>query len=363
MTTIDESTSIGAELDDLSQAFGARIVGVVNDAAIALLCSIGHQTGLFDTLAELPAATSTQIADAAGLNERYVREWLGGIVTAGIVDYHPATATYELPRHHAATLTRAGGADNVAKLAQYIAIFGEIEQKILGCFRHGGGLPYTEFPRFHAIMAEESGGVFDAALVDGILPLADGLPERLRAGIDVADIGCGSGHAINVMAQAFPASRFTGYDFSEQAVAVARAEAAEFHLENATFVAQDVAALDVVDAFDAITVFDAIHDQVDPAAVLGNIHRALRPGGVLLMVDIKASSNLEDNVEIPWASLFYTISTMHCMTVSLSAGGAGLGTMWGHQLATTMLADAGFDQVSVCGVETDPFNHYYIARK
>ncbi len=142
-----------------------------------------------------------------------------------------------------AALTRAGGPDNIAKLAQYIAMFGEVEQKIVGCFQHGGGLPYTEFGRFHAIMAEESGGVFDAALVDGILPLAEGLPERLHGGIDVADIGCGSGHAVNVMAQAFPASRFTGFDFSDQALATGRAEAAALGLDNATFVAADVAGL------------------------------------------------------------------------------------------------------------------------
>ena len=346
-----------------AEEFGNRVVGIVNDAAVAMLLSIGHQTGLFDALADLPAATSTQLADAAGLNERYVREWLGGLVSAGIIDYHPDTVTYELPRHHAAALTRAGGPENIAKLAQYIAIFGEVEQKIIGCFRSGGGLPYTEFPRFHAIMAEESGGVFDAALVDGILPLVDGLPERLGEGIDVADIGCGSGHAVNLMAQAFPSSRFTGYDFSGPALDTARREAAQLGLANAGFVAQDVATLDAVDAFDAITVFDAIHDQVHPAEVLANIHRALRPGGVFLMVDIKASSNLEDNVDIPWASLFYTISTMHCMTVSLSADGAGLGTMWGRQLALSMLADAGFDRVTVCDVDTDPFNDYFIARK
>ena len=117
-------------------------------------------------------------------------------------------------------LTRAAGPDNLARVAQFIPLLGEVEQKIIGCFRTGGGLPYSDYPRFHKLMAEESGEVFDAALVDVILPLADGLPERLRAGADVADIGCGSGHAINVMAQAFPASRFTGIDFSDEGLAV-----------------------------------------------------------------------------------------------------------------------------------------------
>ncbi len=360
MTTLETRNT-----DDAAhaQAFGERMIGIVNDAAVALLCSIGHQTGLFDVLAELPAATSTQIADAAGLDERYVREWLGGIVSARIVDYHPESGTYALPPQHVPALARSGGPDNIAKLAQYIGIFGEVEQKIVECFRRGGGLPYTEFPRFHAIMAEESGGVFDAALIDGILPLADGLPGRLQAGIEVADVGCGSGHAVNLMAQAYPDSHFTGFDFSAQALGTATAEATALGLDNAAFVTQDVALLDIEDRFDLITAFDTVHDQVNPTAVLANVFRALRPGGTFLMVDIKASSNLQDNIDVPWASLFYTISTMHCMTVSLSADGAGLGTMWGEQLATSMLADAGFADVSVCDVDTDPFNSYFVARK
>ena len=165
------------------------------------------------------------------------------VVAGRVVDYDPAAQTYSLPRHRAAVLTRAAGPDNLARVAQFIPLLGEVEQKIIGCFRTGGGLPYSEYPRFHTLMAEESGEVFDAALVDVILPLADGLPERLRAGADVADIGCGSGHAINVMAQAFPASRFTGIDFSDEGLGVGRAETARgLGLTNAAFVARDVAA-------------------------------------------------------------------------------------------------------------------------
>jgi 2-polyprenyl-3-methyl-5-hydroxy-6-metoxy-1,4-benzoquinol methylase len=346
-----------------AKAFGRRMLGVVNDAAVALLLSIGHQTGLFDRMATLAPATSAEIASAAGLDERYVREWLGGMVCASIVDYDSTTHTYHLPADHAPALTRAGGPDNVAKITQYIALLGEVEQRIVGCFRDGGGLSYSAFPRFHALRAEESDEVFDAALIGTILPLVDGLTERLKAGIDVADFGCGRGHAINMMAQAFPASRFTGYDFSEETIATARAEAVELGLSNASFHVRDLAVPDAPEAFDAIVVFDAIHDQVHPDKVLANIHRELRSGGDLLVVDIKASSELAQNRQIPWASWLYTISTMHCMTVSLSAGGAGLGTMWGQELAISMLADAGFTEVNIAEVDSDPFNNYYIAHK
>lgn len=357
MTTLNQNPV------DTTEEFAARIAASIDSASQAILLSIGHQTRLFDTLAELPPATSSQIADAAGLDERYVREWLGGVVSGQIVDYDPATQTYSLPRHRAAVLTHAAGPDNLARVAQFIPLLGEVEQKIIGCFQNGGGLPYSDYPRFHTLMAEMSGEVFDAALVDVILPMADGLPEQLRAGADVADIGTGSGHAINVMAAAFPASRFTGIDFSDEGLGVGRAEAKRLGLTNATFVAKDVAALDSAQTYDVITVFDAIHDQAQPARVLENIYDALRPGGILLMVDIKASSRLEDNVGVPLAAYLYTVSTMHCMSVSLGLDGAGLGTCWGHQLATSMLADAGFTHVSIREIESDPFNNYYIARK
>ena len=356
-------TIVNENLTDTTEEFAGRMVEAIDSASLAILLSIGHQTKLFDTLAELPPATSAQIADAAGLNERYVREWLGGVVTCRVVNYDAASQTYSLPPQRAAVLTRAAGPDNLSRVAQFISMLGEVEQRVIDCFRGGGGLSYSEYPRFHKVMAEQSGEVFDAALVDAILPMAEGLPDRLRAGVDVADIGCGSGHAVNVMAAAFPASRFTGIDFSEEGIAAAAGEARARGLSNATFLQADVANLDAVETYDVITVFDAIHDQAQPAEVLDNIYRALRPGGVLLMVDIKASSQLEDNVGVPLRAYMYTVSTMHCMSVSLGLDGVGLGTCWGHQLATSMLSDAGFRDIAVNEIESDPVNFYYVARK
>ena len=348
---------------ETTEEFTERITGAIDGASLALLLSIGHQTGLLDTMAGLASATSAQIAEAAGLNERYVREWLAGMTTGRIVEYDPEAATYSLPAQRASVLTRNAGPDNLALVAMLFPLLAEVEQKIIGCFRAGGGLPYSEFPRFHALMAEQSGVVYDTALVDVVLPLVDGLVERLRSGVEVADFGCGSGHAINVMAQAFPASRFTGIDFSEQAIATGVAEAAERGLANAAFESHDLPELDQVDAYDVITVFDAIHDQARPARVLERIYQALRPGGVLLMADIKASSRLEENIGVPMSTYLYTTSLMHCMTVSLALDGAGLGTAWGTQLAVAMLGDAGFDDVRVAEIESDPLNNYYIARK
>jgi 2-polyprenyl-3-methyl-5-hydroxy-6-metoxy-1,4-benzoquinol methylase len=258
-------------------------------------------------------------------------------------------------------LTRAAGPDNLARVAQFIPLLCEVEQRVLDCFHNGGGLSYAEYPRFHTLMAEQSGEVFDAALVDVILPMADGLTDQLRSGVDVADFGCGSGHAVNVMAATYPASRFVGIDFSDEGLATGAGEARRLGLTNVTFEAADVAEYDAAEVFDVVTAFDAIHDQAHPAQVLRNIHRALRPGGTFLMVDIKASSQVEDNVGVPFAPYLYTVSTMHCMSVSLGLDGDGLGTCWGRGLATSMLADAGFRDVQVCEVPSDPINYYYIA--
>jgi SAM-dependent methyltransferase len=345
-----------------AQEFAGRAIEVFNHASVALLTSIGHQTGLFEALVGLPPSTSEEIADAAGLHERYVREWLNGMTTAQFVLYDSEAHTYWLPPEHALSLTTAGGAQNLGPMMAFVALLGEVEQPIIECFRNGGGLSYADYPRFHAFMAASSAAVVDDALLDETLPTAPGVVDRLREGIDVLDIGCGQGHAINVMAQAFPASRFVGYDFSEEAIDRARAEAADLGVANARFEVVDVAGLRETAAYDLVTAFDAIHDQADPTGALAGARRALRPGGTFLMVDIKASSNVEDNIALPWAAFVYTVSTMHCMSVSLGLDGAGLGTAWGRQLATSMLRDAGFTDIEVHEPETDPLNLYYVAR-
>jgi ubiquinone/menaquinone biosynthesis C-methylase UbiE len=279
------------------------------------------------------------------------------------VDYDPASATYVLPPEHAASLTRAAGTNNLSSLAAFLPEFGKVTEKVVGCFKTGGGVPYSEYERFQELMRNESAQVFDAALIDVALPLVPGLVDSLKAGIEAADVGCGAGHAINLMARAFPNSNFIGYDFAEDGIALARAEARQMGLTNASFEVRDAAQLGIKERFDLITVFDAVHDQAQPAAMLKGIYDALKPGADLFCVDIQASSKLEENLENPLAPMLYSISTLHCMTVSLAYGGVGLGTVWGEQKALQMLAEAGFRDLRVEHVEGDAFNNYYIARK
>jgi SAM-dependent methyltransferase len=344
-----------------ADAFTEKMIGVLNSAALALMTSIGHRTGLFDALVDLPPSTPAQIAEAAGLNERYVREWLGAMTTSGVVEHNFEENTYWLPAEHAASLTRADGSGNLASTMQWVAVLGAAEDQVTAAFRHGRGVPYSAYPRFHEVMAEESDKTTVVALEAHILPLVPGLSARLAAGIDVLDIGCGTGHALLKLAELFPASRFVGYDFSEEGIARASELARKRGLGNVWFGVADVARMDETQAFDLITAFDAIHDQADPAAVLRNIARALRPGGVFLMQEIKASSHVQGNLTLPLGPFTYTISCMHCMSVSLACGGAGLGAAWGKGQALTMLHAAGFGPVRVEALPHDIINSYFIA--
>jgi 2-polyprenyl-3-methyl-5-hydroxy-6-metoxy-1,4-benzoquinol methylase len=349
-----------------AEAFAGRFVTALNNGALCLMAAIGHRTGLFDALSTLPPATSEEIASRAHLNERYVREWLGAMVAAGVVEMDPATSRYVLPPEHAACLTRAAAADNMAVFSQYIGLLGGVEDDIVECFKHGGGVPYDRYPRFHAVMEEDSGQSVLSSLETHVLPLIPGLTERLATGIRVLDVGCGRGRILNRLAELFPASEFQGMDLSQDAIAYARAEASRKGLRNARFAAQDVSDFDrtaETERFDFITTFDAVHDQAQPLNVLRGIYRALTPEGVYLMQDIKGSSCAHKNIAHPIGTLLYTISCMHCMTVSLAQGGEGLGAMWGEETAREYLRRAGFRSIATHQLAHDIQNNWYVVTK
>jgi 2-polyprenyl-3-methyl-5-hydroxy-6-metoxy-1,4-benzoquinol methylase len=350
---------------DRAEAFEGRMVSMLNEGALALMTSIGYRTGLFDAMSRMGPATSAEIAVGARLAERYVREWLGAMTVGRIVEHDHEAGTYSLPAEHARFLARNGGGANLAMGAQMLPILAAVETDVVECFRNGGGVPYEKFERFHEAMMEESGQTVLPVLIDTILPLAPEIVARLQAGARVLDVGCGRGRALNLMADAFPKSRFVGYDLSLQAVEFARAEARRNGLVNVEFQVRDVTDLDrtaELGAFDLVTTFDAVHDQADPLAVLKGIRRALKADGAYICQDIKGSCHHHGNMDHPMAPFLYTISTMHCMTVSLAQGGAGLGTMWGCETALAYFAEAGFAQSTMHELEHDEMNVYYVCR-
>ena len=343
-----------------ARAFTQLMVRHLEGAAVTLMLEVGRRVGLFEAMAPMGAVTSAQLAEKSGLSERYVREWLAAMVCGGIVEYAAAEHTYRLPREHATALT-GSSMRNLTGMVEMFPLLNRVIPDVADAFRTGRGVPYSAFqPDFTGLMDRRSRPRYDELLFSTYLAKPEGLSARLEAGIRVADVGCGTGHCITLMARRFPKSTFVGYDISDSGIASARTMAAG--VRNASFEVQDVAKLETTTPFDLITAFDAIHDQADPAGVLRRIHAALAPGGTFLMLDVWASSELADNVGTPMAPYLYTMSTMHCMSVSLASGGPGLGTAWGHQTATRMLREAGFADVRLFE-RVDPANSLYVARR
>lgn len=343
------------------QEFARKLFGFYTSGILTLMVDIGHRLGLFEAAARGPA-TSAELAARAGLDERYVREWLAAMATGGVFEYEPATGRFTLPPEHAQCLT-GPSSRNLAPGSQTLHMLAVRMPKVAECFRTGGGVPYREFqPDFTEAQDASWRRLYDGLLIKGFLPLAKGLPERLAAGIRVADVGCGTGHAVNLMAREYPKSSFVGFDLSEEAIARARAEAREMGLANARFEVLDATRLPAEPKFDLITTFDAVHDQRDPATVLRRIADALAPDGLYLMMEPRAASRLEDNIGNPFTPYMYGISVLHCMTVSLAEGGTGLGTAWGEERARQLLGAAGFTRVDVAEAP-GPQNNLYICRK
>jgi len=329
-----------------AEAFAGQLLAALNQGALCLLASVGHRTGLFDAMRGLPASTSAEIAQKVGLNERYVREWLGGMVMAGVVEVDPTSTRFRLPAEHAAYLTRATPADNIAAITQWIRVFAGVEDEIIECFRRGGGVPYEKYPRFHAVMAEDSTQSVLSSLESHILPLVPGLTDRL--------------------AETYPRSRFVGIDLSAEAIGSAREEASGKGLRNVQFTIRDVSDFHESaepESFDFVTTFDAIHDQARPLNVLKGIYRTLRADGVYLMQDIRGTSHVYTDIGHPIGTFLYTASTMHCMPVSLAQGGEGLGTMWGEEKTREYLRRAGFTSIKTNQLAHDFANNWYVVRK
>ena len=343
------------------QEFARRLFGHYTSGMIAFMVSIGHSTGLFDAAAKGPG-TSAEIAARAELDERYVREWLASMVTARIMDYEPAFERYSIPAEHALCLTGTSSR-NLAPNSLILPMLAKRLPSVLECFRSGGGVPYSEFrPDFTEYMDASWRLIYDGLLIKSFQPMVKGLPEQLAAGIRVADLGCGTGHAINLMARQFPKSDFYGYDIAGDAIERALAEARSMQVDNAHFEVADVSRLAPDLRFDFITSFDSIHDQRDPAGMLRSAAGALAEGGVYFAMEPRASSKLEENIDNPFAPWMYGMSVLHCMTVSLAVGGEGLGTAWGEQTACRYLADAGFRSVETLPAP-GPQNTVYVCRR
>ena len=357
--------------------FSDKLITILNHGALNLALGIGYAHKIFDTMDDRNRPLTLEALSAAtGLDGRYLKEWLGIMVTGGIIELHESPDgindrpdRFFLPRDHGDLLCRRAGSGNLGVYTQEIPLLTSCAMDaVRDGFKTGDGIPFERYPKFQAFMAQLSDAKHEQVLVDEFLPSVDGgrIIGQMKAGIRVCDLGCGRGVALNLMARAFPDSEFTGMDNHGAAIDSARNAAKKQGLSNVTFMVQDAAAVseskDLESRFDYITAFDAIHDQAHPMAALRGILHMLKPSGTFSMIDIKAGSKIRDNLDHPMAPFLYTVSLMHCMPVGLNDNGRGLGMMWGREQALELLGEAGFTRVSAEEIPNDPFNLHFLCR-
>jgi SAM-dependent methyltransferase len=345
-----------------TEAFVGKVLGDTTGLTTTVLAWMGDELGLWKDLHAHGAATSAALAQRTGLAERPVREWASAMTAAGYLDFDPATKAFALPPEHAPVLAEEAGPMFFGGVHQEFVGLTRPLDRILESFRTGRGVPQSAFPdQAFAGMDRFTAGWFENLLLPVWIPAIEGLEARLRDGLAVADVGCGRGRALVKLAQAFPRSRFTGYDVYgpniEKARALAKAAGVD---DRVRFVERD-AADGLGESFDLVTTFDVVHDAVDPAGLVRAIRQSLKDGGVYLCLDINCSPDLSDN-RGPLGALFYGCSVLYCMSVSLAHSGAALGTCGLHPHKLEEIgAAAGFRRVRKVPLE-NAFNNLYELR-
>eukprot|EP00049_Salpingoeca_infusionum_P024478 m.16040 g.16040 ORF g.16040 m.16040 type:complete len:366 (+) comp6899_c0_seq1:50-1147(+) len=359
---------------------GDRATSLLNAGGALAALAVAHQTGVLEALARLSGDGDPEfhpvssIARECECVERYVKEVLRTLAVSQWLEVNDEEQ-YKLPLENAKVLTVHTGGEScmAAYLAEMPMLLSAGFAPLCKAFKTGEGIPYAPYEEagFYTLMDAMTSAKHEATLVQKFIQ--EGFPEmhsRLEHGATVLDVGCGTGTAVRVMAEAYKNSTFVGLDIAATQLENARKDAAERGLQNCHFVVADAAKLEDCDAlkqyqdgFDWITAFDAIHDQTRPLDCLKGVYAVLKQDGYFSMVDIKASSNVRDNLEHPMASFIYAVSLMHCMPVGMNDGGPGLGAMWGHQVAETMLRAAGFSSVQMHSPPKDAFNTEYRCRK
>ncbi|XP_072170890.1 S-adenosylmethionine-dependent methyltransferase Rv2258c-like [Diadema setosum] len=358
---------VGADGETIMD-FGRRMAETINAGFLTLSIAVGRQTGLFDALGSFRGQpkTSQEIADRAGLKERYVREWLGAMVTSRIVEAEGKDRFF-LPPHRAFFLGREGPGEELTILACALPVQSQVFENVTECFRRDGprGVPYDHFDKFHGFMSQCSNIWWGKNLVESFIPSVPGLREKLDSGISVLDVGCGEGGASILLAKQFCNSRFVGVDICHYAISQAKAMAVEQDVQNVDFQVMDAHMMpdEWANKFDYVLASDSLHDMAHVSVALEMIQKVLTPDGYLSVLEVNAHSDIVDNMAMPFASTFYTNSLFHCMTVSLAAeGGEGHGNMWGREKTTAALRAGGFTVIDE-SVPEGWFNIHYVCKQ
>ncbi|RXT44593.1 SAM-dependent methyltransferase [Bosea sp. Tri-44] len=334
MTQLNEAT--------LNELVG-RVLGDIGGAVSVPLVRIGDALGLYRTLKEIGPATADELASAAGCASRYMREWLSAQAASGYVRHEGGT--FSLTPEQSFIFAEPDSPVHLIGAFDTAAAMVENQPKVQAAFKTGRGVAWGEQAgcMFCAVARLFRPGYVNA-LVQDWLPALDGVVDRLKAGATVADVGCGHGLSTILMAQAFPKSHFTGYDFHPASIAAAIAHARSHGLTNLTFEvgrAQDFGGRD----FDLITCFDCLHDMGDPQAAASHIRKALKAGGTWMVVEPMAGDALDDNIN-PIGRIYYSASTMICVPTSLAQEtGLALGAQAGEKRIAEVIRSGGFRRV------------------
>ena len=343
-------------------AFVGKMLGDLGGAFSVPTIRIGFRLGLFDALHRDGAMTAAELATRTELAERYVREWALAQAANGSINFDPVTLKFSLSSEQAMVFAVRDSPVYLEGAFELAAAMVEGQPKVEGAFKSGAGVRWGESAGclFCAVGAFFRPGYVNS-IVQAWLPSLDGIADRLSQGARVADVGCGVGFSTLLMAQAFPKSVFTGYDFHERSIEQAKGHAQEHgladrvHFENSA--AKSIAARD----FDLITMFDCLHDMGDPRGCAAHIRRMLKPDGTWMIVEPIAADEPAQNIGNPVSRLYYNASTMICVPTSLDQEvGEALGAQAGEAKLTQILNGAGFTRVR--RATEGPFNMVLEAR-
>ena len=325
------------------ESFVMRAIGDLSAGYGGVMVSLGSKLGLYKAMAGAGPLSAAELAARAGCAERYVREWLNAQAAGGYVGYHAVSDTYELAPEQAAVLADEDSPVYIPNAWNVPASMWFDEDKAVAAFRSGKGVAWGDHHgRLHCGVAAFYRNAYRGSLVQAWLPALDGVVARLEAGIAVADVGCGHGHSTMLMAEAFPRSRFYGFDTHAGSIAEARGHAGAAGLA-------DRASFEVARAVDypkgnyqLICFFDCLHDLGDPVAAARHAAEALAPGGTVMLVEPYARDRVEDNLS-PVSRLYYAASATVCCAHAISEGGHHvLGAQAGQARLAAVFRKAGF---------------------
>jgi SAM-dependent methyltransferase len=340
------------------EAFVERVVLDCGTAMRGGLAYIGDQLGIYKAMADSVPVTAGELAERTGLNERYLREWLGSMTAAEYVEHDSEDDTYLLPPEHALPLADEEFPFFTGGFLQMVVPTVTVAPKVAEAFRNGGGVTQDQYlPDMYEAIERGTAPWYKHHLVPTWIPAMPEVQRRLEDGGTACDVGCGGGLAAITIAKAFPQAKVFGYDIHPESVERARRNAHEAGVgDRVTFEVGGEESLPAGE-FDFVTTFDVVHDSVDPVGLMTKIRESLTDGGTYLCLEMNASGDVDENIN-PLGRLLYSVSTLYCMTTSLARDGAGIGACMGQHKAEELAEEAGYGHFRKLPIE-DPFSVLY----